>query len=371
MDEQGMKEKYDLRLCIQCGKCTGGCPVAANSQLNIRGLVGEGILNEDTISRNGLWDCTTCSVCLLRCPKKVKPMDLVIGVREALVEEGALPKTIQDALEGAYTHGNPWARARSKRTDWKGDLKIKDICEGDKAGLLYFVGCAPSYDDRLGSVARAMVKCFNKADLDFGILGNKESCCGSEVRRMGEKGLFEMLAEDNTALFHKHGVKKIVTTSPHCFNAFKNEYPDLNIEVQHYTQLLCSLIDQGKLTFTGKIETTAVYHDPCFLGKQNDIFDEPRRIIANIPGIKFVEFDRSRDRSLCCEGGGGRMWFDSEQSGERSAEIRVHDAVELGAEILVTACPFCLVTLEDAVKTTGSEEKIQVKDISELLSEVF
>ena len=368
-----MKES-DLRLCVQCGKCTGGCPIAPSSRLNIRRFVREAVLQEDlgTISEEGeLWDCTTCSVCSVRCPKDVKPVDLVIAMREVLVERARLPKTIQDALEGVYLHGNPWGRSRKKRAEWTEGLEIKNIALGDKAQVLYFVGCAPSYDDRVQEVARATVECFDKSGLDFGILADRESCCGSEVRRMGEKGLFEMLAEENTTLFNKLDTKMIVTTSPHCFNTFKNEYPDLDIEVKHHTQVLSRLIDEGKVDLVGEVNKVVAYHDPCFLGRQNGIFDEPRNIIQSIPGVEFVEFDRARERSLCCEGGGGRMWFEPEELGERAAEVRIKEAAEIGAQILVTACPFCLLTLEDAVKTTGHEEKVQVRDIAELLREVI
>ena len=185
---------------------------------------------------------------------------------------------------------------------------------------------------------------------------------------MGEEGLFQLLVKENSNLFRKYGVKKIVTTSPHCYNTFKNEYPLEDIEVKHYTQYIAELMEKGRLTFSGEVKKVVTYHDPCFLGKQNQVFDEPRRILASIPGIELVELDRSGERSLCCEGGGGRMWMEASDSGERLAEIRVRDAVEIGAEVIATACPFCLLTLEDAVKAMGYEERLQVRDIMELVS---
>jgi len=368
-------QKFDLYGCYQCGKCTGGCPVSLKSRLNIRRLMIEGILgkNLDRLTeKEELWDCTTCKTCTLRCPRGLKPMDLVIGMRGTLVEEGHIPKTIIDALENAYKHGNPWGNPKNKRTEWtKGlpeDLKVKDFSQGDRAEFLYFAGCTASFDPRIQEVARALVSILSKAGVDFGIMGNEEQCCGNEVRRMGEAGLFETLVEENLNRFESYHIERIFTTCPHGFNALKNEYPQGKFEVLHGTELLARRVEEGKLPLQNEIKKVVTYHDPCFLGKQNGIFDPPRTLINAIPGITFRELDRSRERSLCCEGGGGRMWVESSsETGERLAQIRVRDAVELGAEILVTACPFCVLTLEDAVKTSGHEEHIRVMDVMELL----
>jgi len=230
------------------------------------------------------------------------------------------------------------------------------------------------------------VRAFAAAGLDFGTLGTEESCCGNEVRRMGEAGLFEMLVEENSELIRSVGASRLVTTSPHCFNTFKNEYSLDVIEVLHYTQLIAELIEQGRLKFShppnlperpsppelggtggGRGKIIVTYHDPCFLGKQNHIFDEPRAILKAIPGVKLVEMDRNRERSLCCEGGGGRMWTEGTNLEERLAFQRVHEAAETGAEILAVACPFCLLTLEDAVKVQGLDDRLQVMDIMELV----
>jgi Fe-S oxidoreductase len=233
------------------------------------------------------------------------------------------------------------------------------------------VGCAPSYDPRVQNVSTALVKIFQKAELDFGILGKKESCCGNEIRRMGEQTLFKKLAKDNSALFKKLGVKRIITISPHCLNTFKNEYPDMGIPVQHYTQVLADLIETGKIKMLKGLEIQTTYQDPCFLGKQNLIFDEPRKILSSIPGMQFVEMERSRERSFCCEGGGGRMWTEVGTEGKRNGEIRIREAIGLGAKVIATACPFCLLTLEDATKTSGLATEIMVKDIAELAVEAL
>jgi Fe-S oxidoreductase len=372
-------QKFDLYGCFQCGKCTGGCPVSLKSKLNIRRLMIEGILgkNLDRLSeKEELWECTTCKTCTLRCPRGLKPMDLVIGMRGILVEEGHIPKTIIEAMESTYKHRNPWGKPKNKRTEWTKtlpeEIKVKDFSQGDRAEFLYFVGCTASSDPRIQEVAKALVFNLQRAGVDFGILGNEEQCCGNEVRRMGETGLFEELADANVSRFDSYQIERIFTLCPHGFNALKNEYPQGKFEVFHTTQLLAKCLEEGKISFTQEIKKVVTYHDPCFLGKQNNIFDEPRMLLQSIPGITFKELDRSREKSLCCEGGGGRMWVESSsETGQRLAEVRVNDAVELGAEILVTACPFCILTLEDAVKTSGNEEKIRVMDVTELLAEAM
>jgi Fe-S oxidoreductase len=334
----------------------------------------EVLLSEDVekiYQRPELWDCTTCQTCTLRCPRGLKPHELIVAIRSLLVEQGNIPKNVIDALEGVFKHGNPWGRVRTKRSEWAAGLDIKNISQGEKAELLYFVCCATSYDPRVQEVGKAMVKALSAAKVDFGFLGNEETCCGSEVRRMGEEGLFGMLVEDNLKLLQSQGVTRMVTTSPHCFNTFRNEYGKHNIEVKHYTQFVDDLIKNGKLSFTREIKKKVTYHDPCYLGKQNKIFDEPRSIIQSIPGITFMEFDRCRERSLCCEGGGGRMFVEASGTGERTAAIRVRDAVEMGVDIIATACPFCLLTLEDAVKTSGNEGKVVIRDIMELVCEAI
>jgi Fe-S oxidoreductase len=369
IDPKTFIKDYQLNLCIQCGTCTGGCPVKWRSPLNMRRLVRQSYVEIDPSSlfkKPELWACTTCSTCSLRCPAGVKNVEFIMGIRNYLANKGEVPSTIRDALENTFLQGNPWGRFRDRRADWAKDLGVKIIGEAATETLLY-VGCAPSYDPRVQSVSAALVKILQKADLDFGILGKKESCCGNEIRRMGEQALFKKLVKDNTNLFKKSGIKRIITISPHCFNAFKNEYPDLDIPVQHYTQVVAELIETGKLKMSKALNFPATYQDPCFLGKQNQIFDEPRKILTSIPGLEFAEMDRSKQRSLCCEGGGGRMWAEGGTEGTRNGAIRIQEAVALGAKVLATSCPFCLLTFEDAVKISGSADQIVVKDISELV----
>ena len=372
-ENESFYEKYELFGCIQCGKCTGGCPVCLNSALNIRRLMQEALVLDNLESiyeKDELWACTSCKTCTIRCPRELRPSDLIIGMRTALIEEGHIPKTIIEALESAYKYGNPWGAMKNKRSEWADELNLKVLSQGDQAAHLYFVCCTAAYDTRVQNVARSMVECFRHVDLDFATLGNEEACCGSEIRRMGEEGLFEMLMEQNLETLKKYDVRSIVVTSPHCYNAIKNDYGREGLVVRHYTQVLAEAIEKRN-PFSKEMRKVVTFHDPCFLGKQNGIFDEPRQILKTIPGVTFIDFDRSREKSLCCEGGGGRMWVEASDQGPRSAEIRVRDAVDMGAEILATACPFCLLTLEDAVKTTDNEEKLRVMDVAEILLEAL
>lgn len=366
MNAQQLVQKHNLLECIQCGMCTGCCPVSRKAGLNVRRYMREVAINSEITvhPENELWSCTTCATCGIRCPKEITPYEFLIDIRSISVERGQVEPTIRDALESVFKNGNPWGRIRSKRSQWAEDLDIQHISQGGE--ILYFVGCTPAYDPRVQEIARDLVKSFQEADVDFGTLGDEENCCGSEMYGMGEKGLFEFLVEENMKIFNKYNIEQVVTSCPHAFHAFKNRYGQESFEVRHHTQLLADLIENEKLTFSKKVNKKVIYHDPCFIGKQNGIYDEPRKVLESIPGVTLLEFARSRSRSLCCEGGGGRMWIDI--PGERLAETRVQSAVEYGAEILATACPFCLLTLEDAVKTTGLEEKIQIWDVAELVS---
>ncbi len=378
IESRQLVRDYDLFACIQCGKCTGGCPMAMKTRLNPRSLIYRLLLTDNGFDLEGheeLWDCTTCSTCSERCPKQVNPMDMLIALRSQIVERGRVHPNVKTALESTFRYGNPLTMPREDRAAWVGDAPVKNYEEG--RDYLYFVGCTPSYDPRVQLVARSLARLMAKADIDFGILGEEESCCGSEVRRLGEAGLFEMMVEENQELFKSLGIHKMVTTSPHCFNVFKNDYPKNGMQVEHYTQLLSGLVDQdsgtarGHLSFTGSVDAKVTYHDPCYLGKHNHIFEEPRKVLLSIPGLQLVEMDRSREKSLCCEGGGGRMWLEGTNPGVRLAQSRIKEALETGAEILATACPFCLLTLEEAVKHLNAEDKIRVMDIAEIAAQAL
>ena len=357
--------------CIQCGKCTGGCPIASICKtFNVRRVLYD-ILNtegeEVAHNKDYLRNCSACGTCKDRCPKGIDPMSEVINLRSVLVEDGEIPKKVADVLKSIDIRKNPWGMGKDLRTDWAEGLDIKNIADAE---VLYFVCCTPSFDKRLQKIPRGISKALKTAGINFGTLGIEEVCCGNEIKRLGDVWDFEVLRDKNVENFNKHSVKEIIVSSPHCYNTFTNEY-DLQIPVKHYTEVVDRLIADKQLTFSKSFPHKVIYHDPCFLGKHNQIFDEPRRILQSIPELEFMEFDRCRERSLCCEGGGGRMFIEAFDATDRTANIRVQDALEMEAEVIATACPFCILTLEDAVKTAGLEEKIRVMDVIEIVDQAM
>ena len=379
IESRQFAKERGLFACIQCGKCTGGCPMAMKTKLNPRAIIYRILIAGDGFNLEGreeLWDCTTCSTCYSRCPKQVNPMEAIVAMRSAIVEKGKIHPNVKTALESTFRNGNPLKMPRSDRGLWAKDLQVKAFAEAG-AEYLYYAGCTPSYDPRGQKVACALVKVLQSANVDFGILGNDENCCASEVRRLGEAGLFEAMVEENTEIFKELNVEKMFTISPHCFNVIKIDYHTIEAgakfgaQVQHYTQVLAELVKDNKLKFNGSFEKKVTYHDPCYLGKHNGIFDEPRDVLASIPGVELIEMDRSREKSLCCEGGGGRMFLEGTNPGTRLAQLRVQEALDTGAEVLATACPFCLLTLDEAVKHLNADEKIRVLDIAEIAAQAL
>lgn len=363
-------ETLNLTGCIQCGRCSGGCPVSIKSDLNIRKLVYQSLNKTNApieTADGGIWECTTCSNCNLRCPKNVRPADLVVELRCQQIEAGRLSANLQQALESTYLQGNPWSRAREKRVSWADDLDVPRLAEGERTDALLFVCCTSAYDPRCQQIARALVAVLRRAEIEFAVIGEEESCCCSEQKRMGEQGLFDEIAHANYELLQRRAFERIVTISPHCYNALVNDYPSLNVPVLHYTQLLTELLRLNQLRLPQSLMETVTYHDPCYLGKRNSIYEPPRELLRALAGDRFVELDRSRETAMCCEGGGGRMWIESAAKG-RLAETRIEDALDKSATIIASACPFCLLTLEDAVKTVNAEERIRVRDIAELLA---
>ena len=356
-----------LLTCIQCGKCTGSCPESGRTPFNIRMLVRKRQFQHG-IEESIPWYCTSCGACTLRCPRDVKPSEVIIDVRSALVEDGQIPVTIQKALENTMVQKNPWGRSRAKRGAWveKLDMEVPHVSETESKRLL-FTCCIQAYDPRCTVIPMNVSKILNKGGIEFGVLGEEEACCGNEIRRIGESGLYEELQEENKAAFEEYGVKEIIALSPHCMNALKKEYGDLGIKVSHYTEVVAAMIKDGRIVPNGSYGKKVIYHDPCFLGKQNNIFDEPRSILKAIQGLELMEFTRARETSLCCEGGGGRMFYETEGTSQRNSEIRVLEAIQKGAEVMATSCPFCVMTLEDP----ATEKGLVVKELSEILVEVL
>jgi Fe-S oxidoreductase len=360
--------------CIQCGKCAASCPMGFKTILNPRKLVYETLVagELDPQAHQELWDCTTCFTCSIRCPKEVDPGNMVIQLRTLLVEDGRIPGTLTTALKSIFERGNPLVMPARDRGAWADGLDVKRLDEG--AQVFAYIGCSPSYDMRGQKVAQALTRVLQHAGVDFAILGEAERCCGSEVRRLGEQGedsLFEALTEEWEEEMEDFEYELMITISPHCFDVFSHHYPMNGHPVRHYTQHLARLIEEGQLTFSNRLERTVTYHDPCYLGKQNGIFDEPRAVLKALPGLKYVEMDRSREKSLCCEGGGGRMWVEDPAPEKKLAAWRIEEAMGVGADVIATACPFCMQMLEDAVRTAGVQDEIQVLDVVELVAQAL
>lgn len=374
----------DAEKCTGCLKGTAVCPVYKSyGDHALYTNAGMGLiagayhmekwgLKLDERFIQSVYECTNCGACEQVCSAFLNVVDMISQIRGMLVERGTVPSTIREALRNTFKYGNPWGKLQNRRGRWTEQLNAKVFSNGEKHDILLYIGCTSSYDTRCQSVARSMVAVLNKAEVDYGILGNGETCCGDQILRMGENGLFEMLAEQNINLFNKYDIHKIVTISPHSYNTFKNDYPRLggNYEVQHHSQFLSELIDEGKLHFSKKMDKVVTYHDPCFLGRHNNVYEAPRRTLEAIPRLKLVEMPRNKRDSFCCGGGGGRMWI-VDKSEEYISTIRAREAVSVNPHIVATACPFCLINLEDGIKTLDKYGGIMVKDIAELVNETI
>ena len=379
-----LKNYWDLSLCIKCSICYSSCPAALDERFlgpatyttNYRFISDsrdEGPDERLKAMTDNIWLCTSCNSCTLFCPKEIECASSIVNERGLLVETGGIPRTAKEVLTSVVRYNNPMGTHPSKRMDWAEDLEVKTFPAVTNADVLCFIGCAPSYDPRSQEIARAMVSVFNSLDIDFATLGNEERCSGDHVLRLGERGLFEMLAQHNISMFEKFDTQKILTLCPHCFNTFKNDnpYSDKRFNVQHYTEFLAETIENGKLKPSRPLNQKVTYHDPCFLGKRNDIYEAPRRILRAIKDLELVEMKRTRENSFCCGGGAGRTWTEDSTPEKRPSVSRIREALELGAEVIATACPFCVITLEDAVKVLDVEDKIVVKDILELLKQTM
>jgi Fe-S oxidoreductase/nitrate reductase gamma subunit len=377
---------YDA--CMRCGRCVQACPSAGAGeafaprdfiQATIRRLwqehshVGDiRFLTKDApTDPKAPWNCTTCAACLEVCPVYGAAFEAVSKKRTDLIMEGTgVPDLMNQTLERLFNYENPWVSSKREKAAWTKDLDIPSLPKGGKEGqLCYFVGCTTSIDARAQGIAKSFSSILKHAGVSFGILGEKEPCCGDIARVAGEVGLFEEKKMNCMDLFGQYEIRDVVTSSPHCFHAFLNEYPqEKGFEVRHYSLLLRELVGDARLKFkkNGKLRVT--YHDPCYLGRHNRIFDEPREVIRSIPGITLVELGHHGPDSLCCGAGGGRMWQGKELDGQaRMSEIRMKEARATGAEVLITACPLCLIMLEDALKTLGYEKELKVMDLNELV----
>ena len=361
-----------FKSCMQCGTCTGVCPVIQVSDYSPRLVLRNISLNRmsDMNVDDAAWNCATCSSCVENCPRGIGIIDLVKSVRRQNVKGGMLPATYKPAVASLEKNGNPWQGERKKRADWVGSATIPLFVEDMDYYL--FTCCTTAYDTSPGGdsirAGRALLELLEHANVSYGTLGTSENCCGDQASHMGAAQVSGDLVAKNTEMFMEAGVKKILTTSPHCLNSFKKHYTRLpeDVSCEHYTELLEKKIEQGDLLPLGVMDMKVTYHDPCYLGRHNKIYEPPRRVLQSIPGLELTEMQNNRERSVCCGGGGGGAWNDAAPQ-ERLGVIRVKEAIATGAEVIATACPYCTRMLNEAVEELGVQKTIKVRDISELL----
>ena len=386
------KHMLDFYSCADCGRCSDNCPAnAVGRPLSPRfitikardyafqhypmfGKTGNGTpLIGSIYSEDEIWSCTTCGACEEECPLLIEYIDKIVDLRRGMVDDGNVPKSIQKALKALESRGNPYGKMEKKKADWTKDKEFQPTCDvkildgKNTADTLYFVDSITAYDDRIQAIGRATARILDQVGENFGILGAAEKDSGHEVRRFGEETLFMALRDHNVEAIKASGVQRIVTADPHAYNALKHDYKDMP-PVEHISQVLAREIKTGnlKLNPVENANDVYTYHDPCYLGRHNQVYDDPRDVIDAIPGLKRVEMGRCRDRSFCC-GGGGLMLFYEPKEDQRMGVKRVQMAAEAGANVIVTACPFCMVNIEDAIKVTGLEGKMTAIDLTELV----
>jgi Fe-S oxidoreductase len=390
------KDLLDLYNCTECGRCTSGCPANVSGKqldpklliLNLQehllengprllGKGGDGPADKamvgEVITDNVLWACTTCRWCVDACPVFIDHVPKIVDMRRWLVlTESRFPAELQPTFRNLENNGNPWQMAWQTRADWAKDLGVKLMSDASQAEYLYWVGCYGSFDERNKKVARAFVKLLQAAGVDFAILGNEEKCTGEPARRSGHEYLFQTLAQENIQTLKRYRFQKIITACPHCFNAIRHEYPnfDGHFAVIHHTELLDELVRSGRLRVGREGEGRVTYHDPCYLGRYNDIYEPPRRVLRSVCRGDLVEMHQCRSRGFCCGGGGARVWME-ENEGRRVNQIRVEHAMEVNPDVLASACPFCLTMFEDGVKGKEVADKIKTRDIAEIVADTL
>ena len=384
IEEFTRTQLLNLDACIRCGRCQDNCPaylsdkplspkkllqdlkdhmVQKTSNSDSRNLIG------DVIEHETLWACTMCLSCHTQCPILDTTVDKTIELRRYLVmTEPNFPSEVQAVFKNMENNSNPWGVGAHTRGDWAKDLEVKTASDGDDFDILFYLGCAGAFDDRYKKVAVAITKILQKAGIKFAILGPEEGCCGDSARRLGNEYLFETLAQTNVATMQNYKVKKILTICPHCFNTLKNDYPAYGgeFEVIHHSVFLMDLIQNGKIHLKPSEKMSVCYHDSCFLGRYNDIYDEPRNVLNSISGITIKEMERNMDRSFCCGAGGGRMWME-EDIGKRINEMRTDQALEKQPDAIATACPYCLTMIDDGLKVREKSDSVKSMDIAEFI----
>ena len=388
------KQLLDGYACAVCGRCTDVCPanltgkqlspmhIVENLKDHMVSIGHQGERNPDhvepspildgAISEAAIWDCLNCGACMEECPVVVEHVPTIMDMRRYLIlEESKAPETAMNALLSMEQRGHPWRGTQYSRTDWAEGLEVPTLAEKPGAEVLFWVGCTPALEQRSQAVARSMAKVLKAAGVDFAILGDEETCTGDPARRMGNEYLFQILAQQNIETMNGYNVKKVVTICPHCFNTMKNEYPQFggNFEVLHYSQFVDQLIRDGKIKPVKMMNVTMAYHDSCFLGRHNGVYDEPRSVAKAIPGLKLVEMgSRCRERGFCCGAGGGHMWIEESQ-GTRVNHTRTEHFLETEAQTVGVSCPFCLQMMTEGIQAKGLDAEKDAKDVLEILAD--
>ncbi len=375
-----LKDGERIRTCLQCGTCSGVCPFGYIMKFPPGKMIGalRAEIFDQVIKADSVWMCISCNACAAFCPSNIPiTAALMTRAKEEMLLAGNIPTELQAAMENTQRYGNPLGESPRKRADWTAGIQPEvNILSKSRqpVDVLWFVGDYASYHSRMQPVTKAFAKILNALGVKFGILGTEEFSDGDSQRLAGERGLFEMVAQKNGQLFKKYKFNEIITTDPHAFNAIKNEYPSLGIKypVRHYTQFLFERLEQLKPLMKKEVKARVAFHDPCYLGRVNGVFDEPRALLAAIPGIELVELSHQRMNSLCCGGGGGGMWLDGfqwEKAHTRLSEWRVREAMAVNADILAVACPYEPPRFEDATKTIENAGQLKVREIAELIAE--
>jgi len=392
------KDLLDLYACAVCGRCHANCPAQLTGKtlspreviLNLKEHLleaGPGLLAGkaeassesqaktmigDVVTEEEIWACTTCGACQEECPVNIEHIRKIIDLRRNLVlTQNKMPESAQIMLRNLQSRGHPWAGVQSLRLrgDWTSGLELKILAEGDKANTLFWVGCTGALVERNVEATLSLTRVLKAAGFDFAVLGDAETCCGDPARRAGYEFQFQLMAEQNIEIFKNHNIKEIVTSCPHCYNTIKNEYPRYggDFKVVHYTQLIADLIRQGKLKFDIELNSILTYHDPCYLGRYNSVYLEPRRILQAIPKTNLKEMERSKNKSFCCGGGGGLTWIEEQPGTTKINHMRLEDALKTGADTVVTACPYCLQMFEESIEHKDIKDSLKARDLVELV----
>lgn len=374
--------------CVRCGRCEEVCPVAFSGMpyspkdfiQSMRTAMQTGLVNSNgngqgdaemiggAIPEETPWYCTTCGACLDRCPVFVNPVDDIIELRRyQVLTTGKMPKSIGDVMRNMERQGNPWGMPPDDRISWAADLQVRQLEPGDEVDVLLYLGCASAYDERNKKVARSVVQILNQANVDYGVLGLDEMCCGETSRRLGHEYLFQMMVEQNLEIFNSFKFQRIVTNCPHCFNTLKNEYPQFGGDflVQHLTEYLSEISYTGLPAQSNGQQLT--FHDSCYLGRYNQVYDQPRQLLSKTK-LNWIEMNRANENSFCCGGGGGQMWMETDAN-TRINHRRLSDAVDTGAQVVATACPYCLLMFDDAIRSKGMGDQIEVMDLAEIMAD--